>query len=183
MTPRLTGTPVLETDRLTMRAIGPQDVEASMAYLQTERTKHMGGPWAAHDSWDHTAGLIGHWAIRGFGLFAMCLKGSDEAIGDVGLLRPYGYPENELGWGIWNSDLEGKGYAYEGAEAVRDYAFLTFGWGTLVSYVDPENARSIALAERLGAKLDPKAAIPQLPDWEGTLVYRHKNKKDGAVLT
>ena len=40
----------------------------------------------------------------------------------------------------------------------------------LVSYVDPENRRSIAVAERLGARLDP-GAPKQDP---GDLVYRHR---------
>lgn len=178
MTPHLADTPVLETDRLTLRALGPQDVDASVNYLQTERTKYMGGPWQPHDGWDHTAALIGHWAIQGFGLFAICLRGSDTAIGDAGLLRPYGYPENELGWGVWDVAHEGQGIAFEAAHAVREYAYGTLGWTTLVSYIDPDNARSIALAKRLGCTLDTGAALPNLPDWEGTLVYRHPSPAD-----
>ena len=173
MTPHLANTPVLETDRLTPRAIGPQDIETGVRYLMDTRTVHMGGPYTAADAWDHSAGLIGHWIIRGFGLFALCLKGSDVAIGDVGLLRPGGYPENELGWGIWDPAHEGKGYAFEAAKVIRRYAYATFGWTTLVSYIDPENTRSIALAKRLGCTLDKDAALPDLPDWENTLVYRH----------
>ncbi len=43
------------------------------------------------------------------------------------------------------------------------------GMTRLVSYIDPRNSRSIRLAERLGAKLDPKAAKVDPDD----LVYRH----------
>lgn len=180
MTPQMSHTPVLETDRLTLRALGPQDVEASVAYLQDPRTVYMGGPWSAADAFDHVCSLIGHWAIRGFGLFAMCHKGTDAAIGDCGLLRQGGYHEIELGWGIWSADLEGQGYVREAAEAVRTYAYETLGLSTLVSYIDPDNARSIALAERLGATLDTAASIPDLPDWEGTLVYRHPSPKGAS---
>jgi RimJ/RimL family protein N-acetyltransferase len=177
MTPHLANTPVLETERLTLRAFNTQDMEAGMKFLMDRGTVYMGGPYTAADAWDHCAGLIGHWAIRGFGLFVICRKGTDRAIGDCGLLRPHGYPENELGWGIWDKNLEGKGHVREAAEAVRAYAFDTLGWTTLVSYIDPENARSIALAERLDCTLDTNAAIPDLPDWEGTLVYRHPQPK------
>jgi RimJ/RimL family protein N-acetyltransferase len=173
MTPHLADTPVLETERFTLRAFGPQDLEPGMAYLMHPRTKYMGGPYTKADAWDHMSGLIGHWAIRGYGLFAICPKGSDEAIGDVGLLMPEGYSEPELGWGVWSEDYEGKSIAYEAALAVRAHAYAAHGWTTLVSYIDPDNTRSIALAKRMGATLDSNAAIPDLPDWEGTLVYRH----------
>jgi RimJ/RimL family protein N-acetyltransferase len=39
-----------------------------------------------------------------------------------------------------------------------------------VSYIDRNNSRSIALAERLGAVPDPDAATPDNSD---DLVYRH----------
>ena len=173
MSPHLADTPVLETDRLTLRAFGRQDIEDGVAFLQTERTRYMFGPMKSHETWNHMAGLIGHWAIRGFGLFAICLKGSDAAIGDAGLLMPEGYHEPELGWGVWSAEHEGKGIAHEAALAVRAHAYRDHGWSTLVSYIDPDNARSIALAKRLGCTLDPDARLPDLPDWDGTLTYRH----------
>ena len=53
---------------------------------------------------------------------------------------------------------------------MRDFAFGTLGWTTLVSFIDPENNRSIALAERLGAACDDRI---DHPDGGLTLVYRH----------
>ncbi len=67
---------------------------------------------------------------------------------------------------------EGKGYAFEAANAVLDWAFLTREMPTLVSYIAPQNARSIALAERLGATRDTEAKAPN----EGDLVYRHPRR-------
>jgi len=173
MKPHLADTPVLQTERFTLRAFGPQDMDAGVAHLMTERTKYMGGPWSKPDAWDHCASLIGHWAVRGYGLFAICPKGSDTAIGDAGLLMPEGYHEPELGWGVWSPDYEGKSIAYEAALAVRAHAYRNHGWSTLVSYIDPDNARSIALAKRMGCTLDDTARLPDLPEWEGTLIYRH----------
>ena len=173
MTRHPDATPVIETERLTLRAFGPEDVADGVVFLMDERTKFMGGPYTRAAAWDHCAGLIGHWAIRGYGLFSMCLKGSDKAIGDCGLLQPGGYGEPELGWGLWRADLEGTGLVHEAATAVRAHAYGALGWTTLVSYVDPENTRSIALARRLGCRPDPEAGLPDLPGWEGTLVYRH----------
>jgi len=67
---------------------------------------------------------------------------------------------------------EGHGYAFEAAEQMRDFAFGKIGLKTAVSYIDRDNARSIRLAERLGANLDSKA---KTPDNDPCLVYRHPN--------
>ena len=165
--------PVIHTERLILRPFEAQDVERGVDYLITDRSKYMGGPYSRHDAWTHCCHLIGHWSVRGFGLFVICLKGSDEAIGDVGPFRPEGWPENEIGWGLWQAEFEGNGYVTEAAEAARRYAFEVLGWDTAVSYIDPDNLRSIAVAERLGCKRDTDAPLPDLPDWEGTLVFRH----------
>ena len=57
-----------------------------------------------------------------------------------------------------------------GGKGVRDWAAEALGLDRLVSYIDPHNARSIAVAERLGAVLDPDAAKQDPED----LVYRHR---------
>ncbi|TMV69267.1 GNAT family N-acetyltransferase, partial [Thioclava sp. BHET1] len=76
----------------------------------------------------------------------------------------------EMGWSLWSAEGEGRGYAREAARAVIAHAFGPLGWDTAVSYIAPDNARSIALAERLGAIRDDSAAHPgDTP----CLVYRH----------
>ncbi|MEP0139746.1 GNAT family N-acetyltransferase, partial [Tateyamaria sp.] len=64
----------------------------------------------------------------------------------------------------------GKGYAFEGATAFRTWALTELNLPSLVSYIDDDNLRSRALAERLGAWLDDRAKAPD----PGDLVYRHK---------
>ena len=65
--------------------------------------------------------------------------------------------------------FEGKGYATEAGRAARAYAYGTLGWKTAVSYVDPGNHRSAAVARRLGCREDPEAARPDPAD----IVFRH----------
>ena len=65
----------------------------------------------------------------------------------------------------------------EAARALRDWAYATQGWTTLVSHVHPENARSIRLAERLGARLDPSAPHPED---DPCIVYRHPGPEGRA---
>jgi len=64
---------------------------------------------------------------------------------------------------------EGRGYATQAARALRDWATAAGGMRALVSYIHPENGRSVAVAERLGATRDDTAPR-QDPD---DLVYRH----------
>ncbi|WP_412506531.1 GNAT family N-acetyltransferase [Roseovarius sp. SYSU LYC5161] len=173
MTVRLSGTPALETGRLTLRAPGPQDWDACAAFLCSDRARHLGGPHTRPDAWRSFGHLVGHWVLRGYGMFVFCLKGSDAALGAVGPLYPEGWAEPEIGWSVWSKAHEGKGYVAEAAAAARDHAFVGLGWTTAVSYIDADNTRSIALAERLGCRYDADAALPALPNWEGTLVYRH----------
>jgi RimJ/RimL family protein N-acetyltransferase len=53
--------------------------------------------------------------------------------------------------------------------ALRDWAMRALRLDGLVSYVDPENLASVAVAERLGATLDPNAPKSS----PGALVYRY----------
>ena len=121
-------------------------------------------------AWTNSVALIGHWAVRGYGLWAVTEKGSDDALGFVGPYNPDGWPETEVGWVLFEA-AEGRGIAAEAAKAALKDARDRLGWTDIVSYIAPENARSITLAEKLGAKRDPDAVLP-FPDVP-CLVYRH----------
>jgi RimJ/RimL family protein N-acetyltransferase len=168
--PSLAGVPVLQTERLTLRAPGPQDADAFVAAHVAERARWMGGNAGREKAWRIFALEVGHWVLRGFGMWAVTLKGSDACLGAVGCWFPEGWPEREIGWFVF-PEAEGKGIAREAAVAARAHAYGALGWTTAVSYVHPENERSIRLAERLGAVRDRRAARP-LPQ-DGTLVFRH----------
>ena len=76
--------------------------------------------------------------------------------------------EKELGWFVYE-EYEGRGYVTEAAFALRHWAFTTLRLPSLVSYIAPGNAASVAVAERLGARLDPAAPRGDPRDF----VYRH----------
>lgn len=173
MTPHLADTPVLETSRLVLRAPASRDWEAFADFLGSDRSRFVGGPVPRPQAWRSLGHIIGHWVLRGFGIFVFCGKGSDTAIGMTGPYCPEGWAEPEIAWSVWAPAHEGKGYAAEAATAARDFAFRVLGWKTAVSYMNPENTRSRALAERLGCIRDDTAPLPGLPGWDGTLVYRH----------
>lgn len=161
--------PVITTDRLVLRAYEMADFEPLVRFHASAHAQYAGGLKDRQAVWRDFATDMGQWHLLGFGSLAVALRSTGECIGQAGLNAPPEYPERELGWVLWEG-FEGHGYAFEAASAMRDFAFETFGWTTLVSYIDPDNARSIRLAERLGAKLDKEAATP---NGDNCLVYRH----------
>ena len=166
----LAGTPVIETERLVLRAPAAGDFEPWAAFATSERARHVGGPLTRALAWRAMGHLTGHWVHRGFGMFIFCRKTDGRALGMAGPWFPEGWPEREIGWSVWDAEAEGKGLAHEAARAARDHAFAVLGWETAVSYIDPANDRSIALARRLGAVADPDAVGP---GDDPVLVFRH----------
>ena len=163
--------PVLTTERLRLRAPRMSDFDMLAAFLATGRSHFVGGPVTEVRQVRRILGMLaGQWVLRGFGVYILETRETGATIGLSGLWYPQGWPEPELSWSIWDAAHEGKGLAFEAAHATRNDAFGRIGLPTAVSYIDPDNARSIALAERLGAVRDDRAATP---DGETCLVYRH----------
>ena len=165
------GLPVITTGRLRLRAPTAADVEPSARFWASERSHMMGGPWTAEETEAGYADVAEQWRRHGFGLFIVTFRGRDEGIGSIGPFFPDTHPEPELGWSLWDADHEGRGLAFEAAEAARDWFFATSGFATAVSHTDPVNIRSHRLCARLGAVVDPVAPHPygDLP----TLTFRH----------
>ncbi|TDL81869.1 N-acetyltransferase [Palleronia sediminis] len=174
MTPDRGPSPVIETERLILRRPEAGDLDGFMAFMTSDRSRFAGGVLDPHAAWRAFGVELGHWELRGFGMFAVTERAAPSTcLGMVGPWYPSGWPERELGWLIW-PEAEGRGIAGEAAAAARDHAFGTLGWETAVSYIHPQNARSIALAERLGARRDDAAARPPGEDARETVVYRHR---------
>ncbi len=142
--------PTLETERMILRGPKSEDFEPFAKFLTTARSAGIGGPASRAEAWRGMAMMIGHWEMRGYGMWWLEEKKSGLAVGRVGLWNPEGWPALELGWVVYEG-FEGRGLAYEAAVASRDYARATLGHHALISLVAPENERSIALAKRLRA--------------------------------
>ena len=162
---------ILQTPRLTLRLPALQDLPACTAFWASDRSHMMGGPWTAEQTARETDDVMAQWAKHGFSLFSVTLKGSDDAIGMIGPFFPDTHPEPELGWSLWDENLEGQGLALEAAIAARDWFFATTPYRTAVSYTDPVNLRSHRMCERMGAVVDATAPHPYGD--EPTLTYRH----------
>jgi RimJ/RimL family protein N-acetyltransferase len=137
--------------------------------LASDRTRYMMGRLDRDQAWRKFCEDVAHWPLFGFGALTIVRTDSGEIVGEVAIIRGIDYPEDEIGWLLFNGQ-EGRGYATEAARALRDWAFGPRGLETLVSYIDPRNARSRAVAERLGGRLDAEAERPD----PGDVVYRHR---------
>ena len=143
--------PVLETERLRLRAWREEDLGPFAEFCASEATaRFVGGTCDRMGAWRRIATYLGHWALRGYGHWAIEDKAGGRFVGYSGLWNPEGWPEPELIWGLM-ADCQGRGYATEAAHRVREFAYAQLGWRTLVSYIAPGNAPSQRVAQRLGA--------------------------------
>lgn len=167
--------PVIETERLILRAPRMADWPAYEAVFTTERARFMGGPFTPEDAFSDFAQAVSSWLLRGTGAWTITAKGADDALGWLYLWQEWSDPEPEMGWVLVEA-AEGRGYAAEAARAVMPLALRLYGPGGFVSYIDDGNAASVRLAEKLGARRDlaAEAAMGE----PGLMIYRHQGTRD-----
>jgi len=122
-----------------------------MADPEVTRFLGDGRPLDRADAWRQLALLIGHWELRGFGLWAVEERASGRFIGRIGCHEPDGWPGFELGY-VLAREAWGRGLAREGAAAALDFARRELGRDTIISLIRPANRASIAVAEHFGAR-------------------------------
>jgi RimJ/RimL family protein N-acetyltransferase len=146
--------PILETERLRLRSFRSSDFDDYAALkADPEVARYLSGEvWDRARSWRHLAFLVGHWQLGGTGMWAVEHKETSAFLGTIGFADPEGWPGFELAWTLarrwW-----GHGYATEGASTALAYAFDVLRKEHVISLIDPDNHRSIRVAERLGDTL------------------------------
>ena len=163
--------PQLRTARLLLRAFRQSDLDAYAAMsADAEVMRHIGGggPVGRDVAWRQMALFLGEWTLHGYGMWALERRADGRLVGRAGFLNPEGWPGCELGW-LLEREAWGQGLAFEAAAAARNFGRDALGIGPLISLIREGNQRSIALAERLGAK--PDGSVEMLG--AQALVYRH----------
>jgi RimJ/RimL family protein N-acetyltransferase len=168
--PALAGTPVLETERLRLRAPQAGDWPFWGDFAMSERARYIGGPYTHGGAWRAFGHAIGMWVLRGFGNFVFHRKDEDRPLGMAGPWYPADWPEHEIGWTVWSDADEGRGLAFEAAIAARTHAYDVLGWTTAISLIDEANARSQRLARRLGCVPEGPVTLPGLGQ---AVAWRH----------
>ena len=146
--------PTLETPRLVLRPFAGEDLDDFAAILaDPEVAKYVGGVADRMAAWLRIAGYLGHWQLRGYGQWAVVERESGRFLGRCGLWFPEGWPELEVGWTLARRAW-GNGYATEAGRAAVEWGRAELGLRRIASVINPENRRSIAVAERLGMTFD-----------------------------
>jgi RimJ/RimL family protein N-acetyltransferase len=147
--------PPLETERLLLRGFEERDFDAYAAMMaDPDVTRYLadGRPLGRADAWRQMAMFAGHWALRGFGVWAVEERATGAFVGRIGCFEPEGWPEFEIAYTLARPAW-GRGYAREGAAAALAHAWETLQRTAVVSVIRPENAASIRVATSLGATL------------------------------
>ena len=149
--------PVLRTERLILRPHRIADYEDCCRLTsdpEAVRTIYR-QPMSREDSWNRLLRFAGHWSLLGYGLLLVEERASGRVIGEVGVAdfhRGLGEdfdPWPEFAWMI-AGDRHGRGYATEAAAAMMAWMEASFAPERMVCIIDPENAPSLRVAEKLG---------------------------------
>lgn len=149
-------TPTINTARLTLRAMRPQDFEDFAALWREEDVvRHLGGkPHDRTHCWRDFLLMAGHWQITGFGVWGVEPRGTRKIMGQVGFWfagRELGddfdaYPEASL---VIHPEVQGTGLGREAAQAAHDW-FDRVITGPLVCEVARKDVMGMKIAERMG---------------------------------
>ena len=152
--------PALETERLALRGPSAQDFPAYRAfYGDAEASAFYGGPLPPEAAWRRLAQDIGHWALRGFGIWSLVERASGETVGGCGLVHPEGWPRSELTWWVAPAARR-QGYALEASRAAITFGYGTLRWPLVETHMKDENTAARRLAEALGGQVIARETFP-----------------------
>jgi RimJ/RimL family protein N-acetyltransferase len=157
MRPPSTEAPSIETARLVLRAHRLDDFDAcARMWADAQVTRFIGGrPSTEQESWSRLLRYAGHWALLGFGYWALEEKSSGRFAGELGFadfkreLTPSIRGTPELGW-VLAPEAQGKGYATEALQAAIAWADARFSWPRTVCLIHPDNQASLRVAAKCG---------------------------------
>jgi ribosomal-protein-alanine N-acetyltransferase len=156
---------ILETPRLRLREYTERDLETlapmvgdeeQMRFYPRPKTKEEASAWIS--------GNLSLYRKHGFGFWFMESVATSEFLGYCGI-RPQtveDLAEIEIGWHtpkkFWN-----QGVATEAALACRDLAFTRFNLQRLIGIIDPHNAASRRVAEKIGMRPERETVLAECP--------------------
>lgn len=152
---------IFETERFYIREFTNEDFPfLHEIFSDTETMKHYPAPFSFEQTENWIARNKCRYSQDGFGLWAVCLKETDEVIGDCGLVKQLvdDKEEIEIGYHI-NKKYWSKGFATEAAYGSKKYGFQRLGLKRLISIIAPENLPSRRVAEKIGFTLEKESFI------------------------
>lgn len=149
----------IETERLVLRVLGLEDFDDYAAVSADPATFRFSerGPMSSDEAWTRLLRHVGHWALMGWGLFAVEEKATGRFVGEAGLgdfrrgLGSHYDGVPEAAWTIapW---AQGHGYATEAMAAALAWVEQRLGAERSVCLIHVDNAASRRVADKLGYK-------------------------------
>jgi RimJ/RimL family protein N-acetyltransferase len=139
----------LETERLRLRPVTADDVDDLLALHGDPLVARFMGVRDRRWYERRLEASTEEWAQRGHGLTAILAREDGRFLGRTGFKYWPQFDETELGW-VLRPQARGQGFATEAAEAMLRWGFERFRPPYFTAMIRPDNAASIAVAERLG---------------------------------
>ena len=163
-------TPVLETERLKLRGHRIEDfADCAAMWADPNVTRHIRDhPFSEEETWSRLLRYVGHWALLGFGYWAVQEKQTGRFLGEAGFadyrrdLKPSLKDIPEIGW-VFASQAHGQGYATEAVRAITTWGDAHFGNIRTACIIAPENAASIRVASKCGYRESQRATYHGQP--------------------
>jgi RimJ/RimL family protein N-acetyltransferase len=152
----------LQTERLCMRRVTLSDAGLMLAvwndpaFIRYVGDRGIRTPAQAHEALQQGAFKL--YEQYGYGPYRVALASDDTEIGICGLFRRDGFDEPDIGYSVL-PPFCGRGYAFEAASAVLEYARTKLGLTRVTAFISPQNAASIGLAAKLGLRYERKARL------------------------
>ena len=154
---------ILETDRLILRELTPNDAEFIFELLNEPSFIQNIGDRNIRTLDDARAyivnGPVASYAKNGFGLYLIVLGETGDSVGMCGLIKRDGLEDVDIGYALlprfWS-----RGYAVEAARATKAYAKEVIGLKRIVAIVDPANEGSIRVLEKIGLRYEKMVRLP-----------------------
>ena len=163
---------ILDTDRLRLRTVGPDDAPFYLSLLNSApfiaNIGDRGIRTLASAREAIVTGPVAMQAARGHSIYLVELKATGEAIGMAGLIKRDTLADVDLGYAYLPPHF-GKGYASEAARALLLHARDTLGLRRLLAITSLHNEASHALLLKIGMHL--QGVLKLTADDSGTRLY------------
>ena len=142
---------MIETERLELRRLRSGD-EGDLVDLyadpEVRRFISSAGQFDGAEATTRVASADEDWA-GGRRTLMVHERATGRFLGRIAIIDWSQFGETEVGW-VFAERGRGRGYATEAARAAQEWAFEQLGIPYVIALIRPDNAASIAVAERLG---------------------------------
>ncbi len=146
---------IAETKHLNLKELSLEDIPSLYEIYQKPSIKNNVEPMdnLEIEIQKHKAYIENIYKFYGYGLWGVFLKETGKLIGRCGLqnITWNSKEEVELGYLI-DEDYQGLGYATEAVKAILDLAFREHSIEKIISFIEPNNKKSIHIAEKVSMK-------------------------------